>query len=128
VYDPSGREITAGATTITGPKTMEVAVSRPTAQGQYRVAWKTRSAEPDMHDASGNLSLQLNAVPGAPAAPAATTAPAPSGASAPAAGPVSPPSTGDGGLVNAHSGAWAAVALVAGALAGASIAIRRRIA
>jgi methionine-rich copper-binding protein CopC len=127
VFDPSGRDITAGATTITGPKTMEVAVSRPTSQGQYRVAWKTRSAEPDMHDASGNLSLQLSAVPGAPAAPAATTDPAaPSGATAPtAAGPVSPPSTGDGGLLDEQTSGTAAIALVASVVFGAAVAIRR---
>jgi methionine-rich copper-binding protein CopC len=105
VFDPSGKEITVGPTVITGPKTMEVAVSKPAAQGQYRVAWKTRSAEPDAHDASGNLSLQLNAVSSAPAAAATTPA---------TTGPVSPPSTGDGGLL--AQGTWRYAAMLAVAL------------
>jgi methionine-rich copper-binding protein CopC len=112
VFDPSGKEITAGPTLVTGPKTMEVAVSKPTAQGQYRVAWKTRSAEPDAHDASGNLSLQLNSVGAAPA-PSTTTAAVTS--------PVSPPSTGDGGLLDKRSGGYAALLAVAvGVIAGAA--------
>jgi methionine-rich copper-binding protein CopC len=121
VFDPSGRDITAGPTVLTGPKTMEVPVSRPMSQGQYRVAWKTRSAEPDAHDASGNLSLQLNVV-SAPA-PAATTAP-----SAPAATTqVQPPSTGDAGLLDPETGSLvAALAAALSAVAGAAIAIRRR--
>ena len=110
VFDPSGKEITAGPTVLTGPKTMEVAVSKPAAQGQYRVAWKTRSAEPDAHDASGNLGLQLNAVASAPA-PAATTPVTTS--------PVSPPSTGDGGLLDQRSGGYAGLAaLVVGVIVG----------
>jgi methionine-rich copper-binding protein CopC len=123
VFDPSGREITDVATTITGPKTMEVAVSRPTSQGQYRVAWKTRSAEPDAHDATGNLSLQLDAVASAPA-PAAPSAPSTSAAAA--TGSVSPPSTGDGGLLAQEDRATAGIALMASVLFGAAVAIRRR--
>jgi methionine-rich copper-binding protein CopC len=111
VFDPSGKDITAGKAVVTGPKTMEVAVSKPTAQGQYRVAWKTESAD-DSEDASGNLSLQLNSVASAPA-PAATM-PA-------AARPVSPPSTGDGGLLDERSGDYAALFAVAmGVIAGAT--------
>jgi methionine-rich copper-binding protein CopC len=117
VFDPSGKEITVGPTVITGPKTMEGAVSKPAAQGQYRVAWKTRSAEPDAHDASGNLSLQLNAVSSAPAAPAAT---------APTTAPVSPPSTGDGGLLNRRSSVPATQALILGSAIGALAFMSRR--
>jgi methionine-rich copper-binding protein CopC len=115
VFDPSGKEITAGSTVLTGPKTMEVAVSKPTSQGQYRVAWKTRSAEPDGHDASGNLSLQLNAVAAAPAASA------PSATTPAATSPVAPPSTGDGGLLDSRSGGYAALfAAAVGVIAGAA--------
>ncbi len=99
VFDPSGKEITAGSAVVTGPKTMEVAVSRPTMQGQYRVAWKTGSAD-DGEAAQGNVSLQLNAVGSAPAA----------AASAPAAtSPVLPPSTGDGGLLGDGPSRFAAL-------------------
>jgi methionine-rich copper-binding protein CopC len=123
VFDPSGRDITAGPTVLTGPKTMEVPISRPQAQGQYRVAWKTRSAEPDMHDASGNLSLQLNVV-SAPA-PAATTAP-----SSPAATTqVQPPSTGDAGLLRDGAVGVAPVAVLGASLIlGAVLVVRRRVA
>ena len=111
VFDPSGKDITAGKAVVTGPKTMEVVVSKPTAQGQYRVAWKTESAD-DGEDASGNLSLQLNSVASAPA-PAATTAAT--------TAPVSPPSTGDGGLFADRMGGFAALAgLVVGVIAGAA--------
>jgi methionine-rich copper-binding protein CopC len=117
VYDPSGRDITAGATVVTGPKTMEVAVRQPTAQGQYRVAWRTRSD--DGHDASGNISLQLHAAPAAPAA----TAPA---APAPVTSPVSPPSTGDGGLAAGSGGLVGLAAVAAAMLASATFLIRRQ--
>lgn len=116
VFDPSGKEITAGKTVVTGPKTMEVAITKPTAQGQYRVAWKTESAD-DGDAASGNLSLQLAVVAGAPAA----AAPA---ASAPAA--VSPPSTGDGGLLAQSSNGLIALIAVAGATLGATALLRSR--
>jgi methionine-rich copper-binding protein CopC len=118
VYDPSGKEISTGNTVITGPKTMEVAISRPTSQGQYRVTWATKSAEPDGHTASGNLSLQLNALPSAPS-PAATTAPA-------SPSPVSPPSTGDGGLLEEGTGGFAGVAAALAAAIAAAAVVRRR--
>jgi methionine-rich copper-binding protein CopC len=115
VYDPSGREITAGNTVLTGPKTMEVAISKPAAQGQYRVAWTTKSAEPDGHVASGNLGLQLDAVVSAPAAaaPAATS-------------PVSPPSTGDGGLLAEGGNGSVAIAVGVIAAIGAAVAVQKR--
>jgi len=116
VFDPSGKEITAGATVVTSPKTMEVAISRPTTQGQYRVAWKTLSAD-DGEAAQGNVSLQLNAVGSAPA-PAA---------SAPAAtSPVSPPSTGDGGLLGGGPSQFAALAVAIGAAVSAVAVVRAR--
>jgi methionine-rich copper-binding protein CopC len=123
VFDPSGREITAGNAVITGPKTMEVAVSRPTTQGQYRVEWKTRSAEPDAHDAMGNVSLQLNSV----SAPAATTPPSTSPTTTSPSRPVAPPSTGDAGLLDSGSSGFAAAAFaVASLLVAATVVSKRR--
>ena len=117
VFDPSGKDITAGKAVVTGPKTMEVAISKPTAQGQYRVAWSTESAD-DGEDASGNLSLQLNVV---------ASAPAPVASAPVTTSPVSPPSTGDGGLLSDGTSGFAAlaVALVAAISAVAIVRARR---
>ncbi|HLG11984.1 MAG TPA: copper resistance protein CopC [Dehalococcoidia bacterium] len=117
VFDPSGKDITAGATVLTGPKTMEVAVSKPAAQGQYRVTWATKSAEPDGHTATGNLSLQLNAV---------ASAPAPAASAATTTSPVAPPATGDGGLVGQGANGFAALAVAIGAAIGAAAIVRGR--
>jgi methionine-rich copper-binding protein CopC len=116
VFDPSGKDITAGKAVVTGPKTMEVAVSKPTTQGQYRVAWKTESAD-DGEDASGNLSLQLNAVASSPA-------PAPSTPTT--TSPVAAPSTGDGGLLEPGASGFAALAVAIGAAIGAAVVVRGR--
>jgi methionine-rich copper-binding protein CopC len=112
VFDPSGNDITAGKAVVTGPKTMEVAVSKPTAQGQYRVAWATLSAD-DGEGASGNVSLQLGAVASPPAA------------STPAS-PISPPATGDGGLLGQGTNVFAALLVGLAAAAGAAAVVRGR--
>jgi methionine-rich copper-binding protein CopC len=121
VFDPSGAEVTSGATRVTGPKTMEVNVTALKAAGQYRVNWKTRSAG-DGDDAKGDLLLfvpvsAISAAPtAAPAAPVATPA------------PVSPPSTGDAGLIDqTGAGSWTLVVIGVATL-GTVALVRRRVA